>query len=190
MYRMYLLERNCTVKLRKEHQVKITMKEGPFYDRITIMVDGKVAFTRKIMLRLKGKSSFKLDGVDVTVRWRVKLDFPGTLPDYAVLEYKGHLLAEANGKRDMLRGGKQNNDNEDVPKWAWVFMGACALIPIVSLGGAIPFVAGGFGFLTCRDISKNLSRPTSINVILCAGVTVAMWVAVIAVVGGLAILMN
>jgi hypothetical protein len=64
---------------------------------------------------------------------------------------------------------------DPVPKWAWVFMIACALIPVITLGGALPALIGFGGVGTTLTISrmKNWSVPLRAGV--CAAVALACW---------------
>ena len=50
----------------------------------------------------------------------------------------------------------------------------CMLIPIVSLGGALPAVLGIVGLMLCVKISKtNLS--TFVRILICTGITLMAW---------------
>src|SRR6185369_17980501 len=45
-----------------------------------------------------------------------------------------------------------------LPKWSYVFIGACAIIPIVAAGGAIPAGIGGGGALGCAALARDESK--------------------------------
>ena len=62
-----------------------------------------------------------------------------------------------------------------MPKWGWLFVGLCILIPIVALGGAIPGGLGGGGAMICYTIAKQEHRPTNTRVGLCILTTVVCW---------------
>ena len=62
-----------------------------------------------------------------------------------------------------------------MPWWAWIFIVSCALIPIISLGGAIPVVWGLCGAMVCDNISKSAKMKKAIKVLACMGVTVLAW---------------
>ena len=63
-----------------------------------------------------------------------------------------------------------------VPGWAWGFIAACVLIPIVTLGGALPGAIGAGGAAGCAAIARDPSRETGTRVAICAGITVLSWV--------------
>ena len=62
-----------------------------------------------------------------------------------------------------------------IPGWAWIFVVACVLIPIVTLGGAIPGALGGGGAFGCVVIARDASKPVATRVIFCAMVTGVCW---------------
>jgi hypothetical protein len=76
----------------------------------------------------------------------------------------------------------------DMPPWAWIFVGGCILIPIVTLGGALPMALGVGGAAGCGSIARKTSMPTFGRVALCAGVTLLCWGLVAALVVGVALL--
>lgn len=61
------------------------------------------------------------------------------------------------------------------PYWAYAFMVACILIPIVSLGGAISGGIGAGGAATCRAIANNPAISKTSRVMLCAAATFLCW---------------
>jgi hypothetical protein len=60
------------------------------------------------------------------------------------------------------------------PTWVMGFVIANVLIPIVSLGGAIPLVLGFGGATICVNVSKT-AMPITARALLCVGITVAAW---------------
>ena len=70
-----------------------------------------------------------------------------------------------------LQSGKQYIQR---PAWVMVFAIICILIPIVSLGGALPVILGLGGAALCVSASKT-SLPTITRVFLCTAVTLTAW---------------
>lgn len=62
------------------------------------------------------------------------------------------------------------------PRWAWIFIGLCLLIPIVTLGGAIPAVIGFIGAWICSVLAAKKQWHIAVRVMLCVIVTIASWV--------------
>ncbi len=69
------------------------------------------------------------------------------------------------------------------PPWAWIFVGLCGAIPLVTLGGAIPAAIGFGAAAGCSGVArlKNLSTATRVGI--CLAITMAAW-AVLFVVAG------
>jgi hypothetical protein len=77
---------------------------------------------------------------------------------------------------------------EGLPRWAWLFGGACPAIPVVSMGGAIPAAIGFGGASLCGSIAKKQEKSPGARAALCAVVTAAAWglfIGVLAIIGGL-----
>lgn len=83
------------------------------------------------------------------------------------------------------RQGKRSNWKSmfrwwtDAPRWAWVFMGLCLLMPIVTLGGAVPSGIGFSGAWTAAKISSQSSWPIALRIFLCLAVTAGSWLALL-----------
>jgi hypothetical protein len=69
----------------------------------------------------------------------------------------------------------KNEGSKMPPIWAWLFIIACAAIPIIALGGAIPGAIGVGSATGCYQVARNESRSTSTNVAYCVGITVIAW---------------
>ena len=75
-----------------------------------------------------------------------------------------------------------------IPAWAWVFAVACGIIPVLTLGGAIPGAIGFGGAGGCIAVARDPSKPVAVRVALCVGITALCWVLAVAVLGGFALL--
>ena len=75
-----------------------------------------------------------------------------------------------------------------IPPWAWAFAVACGIIPVLTLGGAIPGAIGFGGAGACIGVARNDKMPVEARVLTCAAITVACWVLVMLIVGGFAML--
>lgn len=63
-----------------------------------------------------------------------------------------------------------------LPMWAWVFIIACAAIPILSLGGIVPILLGLGGALGCNQLARDGTKDYNSRLLMCAGITVLCWV--------------
>ena len=70
---------------------------------------------------------------------------------------------------------------DPVPKWAWIFMIACALIPVVTLGGGLPALIGFGGVAGILTVSRLNRWSVALRASVCAAVTLACWSALILV---------
>jgi len=67
-------------------------------------------------------------------------------------------------------------DFKNLPWWAWVFVVACVIIPISTLGGAIPAAVAAVGVISCVRISSSPKMETWAKILACFGITAAAWV--------------
>lgn len=109
---------------------------------------------------------------------------------YAEEKPKPAPVDEKNKKPNKKNKKNQSsNVNDDsTPAWAWVFAGACILIPIVTLGGALPGAIGFGGAAGVRQVARDRSMPVELRVALVIGIVIACWVALIVLIGGVAAL--
>lgn len=70
------------------------------------------------------------------------------------------------------------------PLWAWLFVIPCVLIPIVTVGGAIPGAIGGGGAYTCYAIARDDSKSIGARLMICVAVTALCWLLSFLLVGG------
>ena len=70
-------------------------------------------------------------------------------------------------KKEKKKNKAKKNIWKDTPRWAWIFMIMCVLIPVVSLGGAIPGALGVGGAAGCAGLAKSRKMKKSMRVISC-----------------------
>ncbi|HEX9742384.1 MAG TPA: hypothetical protein VGA17_06300 [Nitrospiraceae bacterium] len=63
-----------------------------------------------------------------------------------------------------------------VPRWTWIFIASCLLIPLVTIGGALPTVIGFAGAWGCSALASNTRWPSAMRIMLCLLVTIASWI--------------
>lgn len=72
------------------------------------------------------------------------------------------------------------------PKWAWAFVAFCLAIPLISGGGALPFLFGFGGAIICISIARDAAKTSVIRLALCFGVIVLAWVLFLVLIIGIA----
>ena len=70
-----------------------------------------------------------------------------------------------------------------IPGWAWIFAVACGIIPVLTLGGAIPGAIGFGGAGGCVAVARDESKSIGLRVGICCGITAACWVLFVALIG-------
>lgn len=75
-----------------------------------------------------------------------------------------------------------------IPRWVWPFAAACASIPVLAIGGAIPTAIGVGGAFYCIAVARETKKTTRRKLVHCAAATVACWALFLAVAGGVALL--
>ena len=66
-----------------------------------------------------------------------------------------------------------------MPKWTWIFIVLCMLIPILCMGGAIPAVFGILGATFCIRVAMGQSKNIVGKILGCIGITVVAWIGII-----------
>lgn len=103
-------------------------------------------------------------------------DFLGPDKPFMLGGQEARLVVDGN-KTDIavdgvfLRSGRQYVKR---PAWAWVFIALCMLLPIISLGGALPALFGFGGAYFCVRMSK-APMHAALRAFLCTLITLAVW---------------
>jgi hypothetical protein len=66
----------------------------------------------------------------------------------------------------------------EIPQWAYLFAVLCGIIPVLTLGGAIPVAVGVGGAGGCIKVARSGSMPLAVRVLLCLVITAGCWIAV------------
>jgi hypothetical protein len=78
--------------------------------------------------------------------------------------------------------------SKEYPPYRVLFYVAIGVIPVLTLGGAIPVGIAAGGISACRKIATDARQPHLNRILFCLGITVACWVGLFALVGGIALL--
>lgn len=138
-------------------------------------VDGKnYAFSYQ---KVKGKHVLTINGTPTEIKSGFKSSMLG-FDEKFMLDGKEAQLVINNKVPDIAVDGvflKSGKKYVPSPAWVVVFSILCLLIPIISLGGALPALLGCGGLALCVSVSKT-SLPSAVRVILCTLITLLAWV--------------
>ena len=152
MNKEFALEPGGPKRLKITYNGKLTNAE--------VLLDGQqiMAFSSKPDF-LRGTTCKLPDGSALTVRY-------GPVEGLPVLK----------GVHVIRNGAPLPGSAADpVPRWAWVFIIACALIPVVTLGGGIPALIGFAGVGGALSVSRLDRWSVAMRTGVCALITVACW---------------
>jgi len=127
--------------------------------------------------RKRGKHLLTVNGTPVEIKGSFMSAILG-FDEKIMLDGKEARFVFERNKPDVavdhvyLQSGK---DYVKRPAWVLAFAILCLLIPIISIGGAIPVLLGLGGVALCVSASKS-SLPIAIRVILCIVITLSAWV--------------
>ncbi len=66
-------------------------------------------------------------------------------------------------------------DFKKSPWWTWLFVVACVVLPVTTLGGAIPVVCAVLGALLCVRVAAAPEKSIPVKLLACFGITIAAW---------------
>jgi hypothetical protein len=66
-------------------------------------------------------------------------------------------------------------DAPSTPRWVWAFAIACGVIPVVTLGGAIPGALGLGSAGVCLAVGRSASLSTTAKIGTCAAIVIGSW---------------
>ncbi|MGI6248082.1 MAG: hypothetical protein ACOYJX_01565 [Acutalibacteraceae bacterium] len=66
-------------------------------------------------------------------------------------------------------------DFKHLPWWTWLFIVACIVLPITTLGGAIPTLLAFLGIILCVKVSSLSTIRTPLKFFSCFGIAAAVW---------------
>ena len=152
-----------------EHTV--TLEHGFFSGKRVIHVNGELLEESQQMLDLGSAHAFELSGHDCVVDIRTNL-----------LSFGYDLVIDGRS----LETGEEGFEPQPMPPgWAWIFVAACAVIPFVAVGGAVPALIGFGGAAVCIAIARDVSKVIALRVVLCMGVTALCWLLFLGPVAGM-----
>ena len=137
---------------------------------------------------LSSRRTIRVDGQVVEQGKFSVVDFGGDYP-FPIGERQAVLHMRMNGvwyKYDVSVGGFSVQTGKPVwpmqpmPRWSWIFVVACILIPVITLGGLVPILIGAGGAYVCAVIGRSPTRTKPAKIGISVGATVLSWALLIA----------
>jgi hypothetical protein len=144
---------------------------------------------------LSGKRTLRVDG-QIVATGKSTWAYTGSDDAFQIAAHEGVVHSRTNGftsNYDLsidgrsVQTGQPTAPLQTIPKWAWIFVVACVVMPIITLGGAIPALLGIGGAFGCVIISRHPTRSRRAKIMWSLGVTVLCWglfIAFITIVAG------
>jgi hypothetical protein len=132
----------------------IELEHSYWTGNLTIQVDGSIAYKRRKFIDFGGRYPIKVAGHPCVVEVKTN----GFTFSY---NFKPNEVAAP---------------PMPTPWWAWAFVVACILIPVVSLGGAIPGGLGAGGAAACYGVAGNDNWEAPTRIVACVIITLLCWI--------------
>jgi hypothetical protein len=168
-----MTQRIWTFQLEDGSSHTVQLEHGYFSGKREIYLDNEFILEDKKMIDTGSAHSFQINGHICTVHIRTtgfSFKYDCTIDNRSV------------------ETGQEVLPPLPLPGWAWIFIIACGIIPILTLGGAIPAVIGVGGAFFCASVAKDSSKETGTRVAICSGITILCWIIVLVLLGSASIL--
>jgi hypothetical protein len=157
-----------------DYRVLVEITSGAFSNKLIVNVGGRFILEEKITnFKSRGGVSFTVGDKSLELRWLWNVII-GQAESIVCLDTDEQILwmykTDRAAKTDVYA---------KMPAWAWLFVLACAAIPVLSLGGALPVLIGFVSGFTCYNISLNPKQSTITKVAMCFGTTALAWASLI-----------
>jgi hypothetical protein len=148
----------------------------------TFDVDGTRHIVQLEHKYFSGRRTILVDGTPVDAP-RQLVDAGGEYP-FTINGHEGFVQIKTNGvtfKYDCVFDAKSVSTGKEVlkpqslPMWSWIFMILCCIIPVITLGGALPVLIGFGGAFACAKIGKSHIKKISAKVLLSFTVLLISW---------------
>ena len=96
-----------------------------------------------------------------------------------------HQVTVHYGIKEMLRmqprfeidgQNQQPAESNPIPQWGWIFLVACGIIPVLTMGGAVPAAIGFAGVLPCLTVLRDKKMVNGKKGLFCSGITFMVWI--------------
>ncbi len=145
---------------------------------------------------LTGKAILSVNGEEEVIRNKGQLAFLGIIDAPITVAGKQLQFVSIGKNADIAMDGIYLGSKEEyksawkLPWWVWIFVVLTLAIPVISRGGALPFLLGFLSATFCARASIQPKLKTSAKVLICFGITILAWLLLILIVFLLALLVN
>jgi Fas apoptotic inhibitory molecule (FAIM1) len=152
------------------HTVQI--EQDAWTGRRSVTVDGALLESRVVLMSRADVPRFQINGHGCSLHFRGNS-----------FSYNYELMIDG---RTLGQGQDAAPQRlQPIPIWAWAFVVACAIIPVVALGGCLPILIGIGGAAGCVTLARDPKRALGMRLALCSGIVVLCWGAFIVLVASL-----
>lgn len=126
--------------------------------------------------RIKREYVLTINGISKTFPVKF-MEFILGSNNHFLFDNKEFILVVSSNNPDVVVDGSYLRSKKQYgqqPAWVWIFIVLCWLIPVFTLGGALPVVIGLFGALLCKKISKTTLHILW-RLLICALITLLAW---------------
>ncbi len=140
----------------------VQLEQDAWTGRRTITVDGSLIQSQIVLFSRVTTPRFPIAGHNASLHFR------GT-------GFSANYELQLDGRSIGLGRDAPPSRVHPIPAWTWFFVAVCAAIPVIALGGLIPFLLGVSGAAICVAIARDPSRVISMRILFCVGVTICCW---------------
>jgi len=164
------------------HDNKEFVIESTITGRETILLNGKVVSEKRNLTNLNSVHQFSYEGQN----YELKLG-------WNMIQRLVHVTLTGNSQllhdQDFdLQGKAFDTQKMVIPKWSYLFIVLCIMIPFIARGGALPFLIGILGMGGCIKVSRKSTFSNAKKLAICAGITALCWLSLVFLVLVLAVL--
>jgi hypothetical protein len=134
-----------------------------------ISLNGKVVSEKRNLTNLNSVHRFNCE--DQSYELRLKWDIVQQL-GHVILTCQSQILYDQDVN---LKGKPFDTQRITFPKWSYIFIILCGIIPLVTRGGAVPVVIGVLGIGGCTKVSRKSTLSNIVRIIICLVITVMCW---------------
>lgn len=138
----------------------------------------------------KGNHEISVNGTMVSLKAGLWSSLLGFDENFTFDGTEARLIVDGKGPDVAVNGAYLQSGKKYIerPAWVMIFVILCILIPVLSLGGALPVLLGLGGAAICVGASK-ADLPMAVRILLCIAITALAWGALFALGIGIALLL-